>query len=693
MRWEFLLLFLLLLVLAGLSIGTVWIAWRRRAAPGAMPFLFLEFGGMLWALTSGLEKLTLSPATKILLSKIQYLGVVSVPVFWFLFTLEYTRQDQWLTRRARLALWIIPAITLLLVWTNEIHHLVWAEVIPATTFGMPSIYRHGAWFLVITVYVYSLLALGALALAWAILRYPAVYGRQAISMLAGVSLPIIANLIYLDRLLPIPGLDLTPYALILCNALYSWSIFRYQIFDIIPIAHDAIFDHLLDSILVLDDHNRIVDINRTAREMLHVDRNSAIGRDVRIALTGWNGLGEACCSDPGSQVQTRMELSQGLHIELRTTPLRSRNGQTFGQLVILRDISRERQAEQRLHLQSQALEAAANGIVITDREGVILWANPSFTRITGYTAQEAIGQKPSILKSGMHSSEFYQEIWNTILAGLVWGGEITNRHKDGHLYVEEMIISPVYNPGGQISHFIAIKQDVTQRKQTEESLARANLEKQRLAESEAISQERSRIAQEIHDSLAQNLAALLLRVRRWRKLVRNDPAQIETEIDEVVSLVNASLVEARRSIFALRPLALETQGVIPALRELTQGFAEYYPVHILLDVNGPGERIPKSMELALFRIVQEALNNVVKHAQATTAWVVLEMSEAREIRLSIRDDGRGFDPATLPKTVHGKYLGLAGIEQRVQEAGGSLEIRSQPGKGTEISVILPLQEE
>ncbi|MBI4736644.1 MAG: PAS domain S-box protein, partial [candidate division NC10 bacterium] len=134
--------------------------------------------------------------------------------------------------------------------------------------------------------------------------------------------------------------------------------------------------------------------------------------------------------------------------------------------------------EERLRLQGAALEAAANGIVITDREGAVLWANPAFTRLTGYTAEEAIGQNPRFLKSGQQGREFYQQLWDTILSGQVWRGEILNRRKDGGLYTEEMTITPLRDALGEISHFIAIKQDITERKQAEDAL-RASEERYR----------------------------------------------------------------------------------------------------------------------------------------------------------------------------------------------------------------------
>jgi PAS domain S-box-containing protein len=126
--------------------------------------------------------------------------------------------------------------------------------------------------------------------------------------------------------------------------------------------------------------------------------------------------------------------------------------------------------EQHLRLQSTVLESAANAIVITDREGRILWVNPAFTRLTGYAMEEARGQTLRLLKSGQHEAAIYQALWETILSGRVWHGEMVNRRKDGSLYTAEQTITPVREPGGQISHFIGISQDVTERKRTEAAL-------------------------------------------------------------------------------------------------------------------------------------------------------------------------------------------------------------------------------
>ncbi len=156
------------------------------------------------------------------------------------------------------------------------------------------------------------------------------------------------------------------------------------------------------------------------------------------------------------------------YFEANVAPELNANGQVISLISVVRDITDRIQTQEKLHLQITALNAAANGIVITDINGVIQWVNPAFTALTGYKAEEALGHNPrDLIKSGKHSREFYKELWQTILAGKVWRGEIINRRKNGTLYNEEQTITPVLNEGGQIINFIAIKEDVTQRKQAE----------------------------------------------------------------------------------------------------------------------------------------------------------------------------------------------------------------------------------
>jgi two-component system, cell cycle sensor histidine kinase and response regulator CckA len=156
--------------------------------------------------------------------------------------------------------------------------------------------------------------------------------------------------------------------------------------------------------------------------------------------------------------------------EQRIHPISDAAGKIIAIEGISRDITDRLANEEQLRLQGAALDAAANGIVITDHEGIIQWVNPAFANLTQYTPQEARGHNPrELVKSGQHQPVFYQEMWDTITQGNVWQGELINRRKDGSMYYEEQTITPLHNEAGQITHFVGIKQDITRRKQDEQA--------------------------------------------------------------------------------------------------------------------------------------------------------------------------------------------------------------------------------
>ncbi|MBK8989319.1 MAG: GAF domain-containing protein [Chloroflexi bacterium] len=144
------------------------------------------------------------------------------------------------------------------------------------------------------------------------------------------------------------------------------------------------------------------------------------------------------------------------------------NGQMQDRLI--EEIEQRARVESQLRLRSSALEAAANAITITDKMGAIIWVNPAFVTLTGYEASEVLGKNPAILRSGHHPREFYTAMWQTILSGQPWHGEVVNKRKDGRLYTEEQTITPVLDEAGQVSHFVAIKLDITRRKEAEAEL-------------------------------------------------------------------------------------------------------------------------------------------------------------------------------------------------------------------------------
>ena len=151
-------------------------------------------------------------------------------------------------------------------------------------------------------------------------------------------------------------------------------------------------------------------------------------------------------------------------------PRYSEQGEMIAYDGLISDITERKRSEESLRLQSAALEAAANAIAITDSKGQVMWVNQAFTRMTGYSSEEALHRDLSFLKSDLHDQRFYLDLWDTVKAGMVWHGEMINRRKDGTLYPEEQTITPVPDENGCITYFICIKQDITERKQAERVL-------------------------------------------------------------------------------------------------------------------------------------------------------------------------------------------------------------------------------
>jgi signal transduction histidine kinase len=200
-------------------------------------------------------------------------------------------------------------------------------------------------------------------------------------------------------------------------------------------------------------------------------------------------------------------------------------------------------------------------------------------------------------------------------------------------------------------------------------------------------EERQRIARELHDGVGPALASLNIRLRTVRKLLERDHHPAAEEIEELADLTQASIQDIRRLIHDLRPAALDELGLAPALWEYVGRYQEEHGVEVALALPEGGERLPTPVETALFRIAQEALNNVAKHAQARRVEVTMTRDRGG-VTLHIADDGRGFDPAA-PRS--GTHLGLWSMRERVEQLGGRFEVESAPGAGTTVRVIIPLR--
>ncbi|NTW02966.1 MAG: GAF domain-containing sensor histidine kinase, partial [Oscillochloris sp.] len=208
----------------------------------------------------------------------------------------------------------------------------------------------------------------------------------------------------------------------------------------------------------------------------------------------------------------------------------------------------------------------------------------------------------------------------------------------------------------------------------------------RRAQAAAVLEERNRLARELHDSVSQQLFSITLTAQAARAQMERNPQRATAQLERLQETATAALAEMRALIFQLRPPALRDQGLVAALQQHAQALARRESLAIALSVVGD-DRQARGLEQPLFRIVQEALNNVVKHAGAQNVTVALEFSTER-VLVRVTDDGQGFDPEATPSG-HGRHLGMISMRERAAEIGGTMQLRSMIGGGTEVIVIVP----
>ncbi|CAN7151884.1 sensor histidine kinase [Paenibacillus sp. LjRoot153] len=204
-------------------------------------------------------------------------------------------------------------------------------------------------------------------------------------------------------------------------------------------------------------------------------------------------------------------------------------------------------------------------------------------------------------------------------------------------------------------------------------------------------EERKRIAREIHDGMAQTLANVVLRTEiAHRMLVKEDISAVKDELVDLKGQVRNGLEEVRKIIFNLRPMALDDLGIVPTLRKYVQDFEDKYRIHTQFNLVGKETRIPSGLEIAIFRLVQEALSNINKHAKATFLSVELTL-EPDQVQIYVVDNGIGFDvPLTELRIAKGNNFGLLGMRERVELLEGTMVLESEKGSGTKITMLIPI---
>jgi PAS domain S-box-containing protein len=380
-------------------------AWKRRGVPGAVPLALMMLSAGIWALAYCLELSVSSLQAQIWVSKIEYLGIVNIPVLYLVFALEYAKQESYLKRRNILLLWVIPVLTLILTWTNEFHALIWSNFHQIIlNYNLVLSVEHGIFFWVYAAYSYLLLLLGAIILIQRAGTAKGTNRSQAAVMVLGTAVTWIGNIIYLTGLSPIPDIDTTSLTITISGLIFAWGLFRLGLLDLIPIAGETVLESLDDGALVLDQNNRIVYLNKAFEYYTGIWSDEAIGKPAGEVLADLPGL-FSIYSD-SENINTDIALDRGdgrkLFLNLRISQVLD-DKKIVGRVFILHDITERKQAEQRLLPieDARGSQIASIPVIMVLRmdDGKIVEVNRSFIISFGFQREEVTGRTP--LEIGM----------------------------------------------------------------------------------------------------------------------------------------------------------------------------------------------------------------------------------------------------------------------------------------------------
>lgn len=369
-------------------------------------------------------------------------------------------------------------------------------------------------------------------------------------------------------------------------------------------------------------------------------------------------------------------------------------------------------AEQVTRLLGACLHATASAVVVTDSGGIIRWANPAFTELTGYGLDEVVGQTPRILRSGEHDEAFYQRLWETILVGQVWQGELINRRKDGSLYTEEQTITPVFDDRSNITHFIGIKQDVTHRKWAEEEIRALNAElEQRVAQRTVKLELANKQLEAFAYSVSHDLKRPLRSITGFAGMLQDDYAdrlddegrrrldQILASTENMTQLIDGLLMLSSAGRKQLRPCAIDTGELVRTVFEELSAANEGCRIEQRLNSLPPIYGDPRLMR----QVFTNLLSNAIKSTRDKDPAIIevgCRVNGDEDIH-SVTDNGIGFDMEYsdklfmpfqrlhYPEEFPGTGLGLSIVQHIIERHGGRVWAESKVGLGATFYFALP----
>ncbi len=696
--------------------------WRRRSASGAKNLMVLMIATAEWALLSALHKVSPDLSTKVLLAKIQYLGIVTVPLALLAFTLQYTGRERWLTIRNLILMAIVPGITLTLVWTNEGHHLIWKRIWLDTSGPIPiGVYDYGPWFWIWTFFVYLTVLLSTIWLVRAFIRSQHLYRMQILVMLIGIAAPWLANILYLSGLNPWPRIDLTPIAFTLTGLAIGWGLFWFRISDIVPVARETVLESIPDGIIVLDYHNRIVNLNPAAQKILCLSDSEVIGQSALLVFADQPVLIERL----GDVTELRSEIILGEddtqhYYDLYISPLKDRQDNFIGRLLTLRDFTQRKQTEEafkKSEVRYRALfEAADDAIFIAnviDQDLRFEEFNPKALKIFNCKNEELanltpLDISPSKQPDGSLSIESALPKIQEALKGKPQHFNWQHCSLDGTPFDAEVTLNRI-TIGNEL-YMQGIVRDITEKKRTEEEKRRLESQLQQSQKMEAIATLAGGIAHEFNNALmgiSGNIELLQMKLPDDDD-VRDCAEAMKVSCRRMANLTVQLLAYARGGMYQPKAISLSdlVNNTLPSIKHTIDPNIRV-ETDLMVDISNVVADFAQ-MQMVLAAVLNNSIEAmdckgririITRNEELDEEFVKSnpDINTGAYVSLAVEDDGKGmgeeakskiFEPFFTTK-FQGRGLGMAAVFGIVKNHGGWISVDSELDKGTVVHIYLP----
>jgi PAS domain S-box-containing protein len=698
LQFEFTNISVILFVTTAINIVVTYVVWKRREAPHGNYFALGMVSVTVWTFAVALGYAAVPLPLKIIFAKIDAAGYLIALVSFLYFGMYFTGLDEWANKNwLKVCLYSVAISNIILIATNEYHNLIWASFRSVGNNVVVFERGRGFFWLLLTGYP---MYLAMIMMLWFASRKGSNIQRRQTRLLFYASLfPIISNIVYLYGIKGSEGVDWSSLTFSITGVLFLWALYGTKFMDLVPIARDQLVNSLSDGMVVVDIKQRIIDVNPTAEYMLQQTSGSLIGKNLQevMPLT-YSRLIETL----NQEIRTEFEIGDNLFFDVLISPVYDKEKTQVGNLIIFRNITERKRKELQFQQLSSAVEQSPTSVIITDTKGLITFVNPFFIMLTGYSSSEVIGKNPNFLQSRQTPKEIYQDLWQTILSGRSWDGEFINKKKNGELYWVHSVISPVVDTGGVIQSFIAVQEDISERKLAEQALENRFLEIQNLnkelreAQTQiveqqrelATTQERQRLGRNLHDSVNQSIHSLMLFSETLVALLQNG------EIQQAIRAAERIHESGEQALKEVRLLVHEGQAhFIENYADLIQAIENRFDMverrtgvqaDFSYDLSAL-ESLPTQWMENIFWIILEGLNNSLKHAKASRIHVSI-VDEGHQITIEIKDDGAGFNS----NQVRGGGVGMKSMNERAEMLGGKLSIESALGIGTKVKCTLEI---